>query len=183
MKFHQLLLMFASSFIFLHGTFGVIIWEDLSKDNCSFAISSYQHRCVLEDFEDKRGNVEYQCRTSEVTVEIISGYIETDHCVRACGVNRNATGISSDVLLDRNSIATLCSRPCYQNCPNIIDLHFNLAIGEGVSLPDLCEQQRSHPNRAMIELLSSSAVADAPVGSANHHHYNPAPVPAPAHLI
>ncbi|KAK9069307.1 hypothetical protein SSX86_013423 [Deinandra increscens subsp. villosa] len=178
----SLLLLFASS-LFLHGTsFGaMIICEDLTMDNCSFAISSSGNRCVLEDFEDKRGKVEYQCRTSEVMVEtlIMSEYIETEDCVRACGVNRNATGISSDVLLDRKSIVTLCSPPCYQNCPNIIDLHSNLAVGEGVSLPDLCEQQRNHPDCAMIELLSSSsaAAADGPVGSANHV---PAPAPAPS---
>ncbi|KAI3811797.1 hypothetical protein L1987_21529 [Smallanthus sonchifolius] len=176
MKF-PLVLLFTSS-LFLHGCFGAIICEDLTKDNCSFAISSSGKRCVLEDFEDKKGKVEYQCRTSEVTVEIMADYIETDDCVRACGVNRYATGISSDVLLDKNSIVTLCSPPCYQKCRNIIDLHFNLAVGEGVSLPDLCEQQRSHPDCAMIELLSSSAAADGPAGSANHLRYRAAPAPS-----
>lgn len=105
-------------------------------DKCSFAISSSGKRCVLEDFEDKKGKVEYQCRTSEVTVENMSNYIETDDCVKACGVNRNATGISSDTLLDKKSIVTLCSPPCYQNCPNIVDLHFNLALGEGTFFPN-----------------------------------------------
>nr|GEW46208.1 hypothetical protein [Tanacetum cinerariifolium] len=162
-----LVLFFASSH-FIHGSCGTIICEDLTKDNCSFAISSYGKRCVLEDYEGKKGMVEYQCRTSEVMVEIMSGYIETDECVRACGVNRNATGISSDALLDKNSIVTLCSPPCYQRCPNIVDLHFNLAVGEGVSLPDLCEQQRNHPDCAMIELLSSSFVADGPFGEENN---------------
>ncbi|KAI7735224.1 hypothetical protein M8C21_028355, partial [Ambrosia artemisiifolia] len=166
MKF-SLVLLFVFT-LFLHGTFGEIICEDLTKDNCSFAISSFGKRCVLEDFEDKKGKVEYQCRTSEVMVETMAEYIETDECVRACGVNRNATGISSDVLLDKHAIVTLCSSSCYQLCPNIIDLHSNLAVGEGVSLPDLCEQQRSHPDRAMIKLLSSSSVADGPVGSVNN---------------
>ncbi|GKD18647.1 putative PAR1 protein [Tanacetum coccineum] len=119
----------------LESKLGTIICEDLTKDNCSFAISSYGKRCVLEDYEGKKGMVEYQCRTSEVMVEIMSDYIETDECVRACGVNRNATGISSDALLDKNSIVTLCSPPCYQRCPNIVDLHFNLAVGEGSHFP------------------------------------------------
>ncbi|KAF5773773.1 hypothetical protein HanXRQr2_Chr13g0592441 [Helianthus annuus] len=176
MKF-SLVLLFVSS-LFLHGTFGVIICEDLTKDNCSFAISSSGKRCVLEDFEDKKGKVEFQCRTSEVMVEIMADYIESDECVRACGVNRNTTGISSDVLLDKKAIVTLCSPPCYQMCPNVIDLHSNLAVGEGVSLPDLCEQQRNHPDCAMIELLSSSFVADGPTGSANHRRAAPAPAPS-----
>lgn len=111
---------------------GAIICDDLTKDNCSFAISSSGNRCVLEDFEDKKGKVEYQCRTSEVMVEIMKDYIETDECVKACGVSRNATGISSDALLDKKSVITLCSPPCYQKCPNIVDLHFNLALGEGI---------------------------------------------------
>ncbi|PWA87789.1 PAR1 [Artemisia annua] len=175
MKFF-VVLFFALS-LFIHGSFGTIICEDLTKDNCSFAISSYGKRCVLEDYEGKKGTVEYQCRTSEVMVEIMSGYIETDECVRACGVNRNATGISSDALLDKNAIVTLCSPPCYQRCPNIVDLHFNLAVGEGLSLPDLCEQQRNHPDRAMIELLSSSFVADGPVGSKRTRLFSVAPAP------
>ncbi|KAI3525847.1 hypothetical protein L1887_04976 [Cichorium endivia] len=174
MKF-SLVLLFAS-FIFLHGTTGEILCEDLTKDNCSFAISSSGKRCVLEDFEDKKGKVEYQCRTSEVVVEILSEYIETDACVSACGVDRNATGISSDALLDKKSIVTLCSPACYQKCPNIIDLHSNLALGEGVSLPDLCEQQRSDPDCNMIDLLSSSA-ANGPIGSGTHRLFSAAPAP------
>nr|XP_043609560.1 uncharacterized protein LOC122581399 [Erigeron canadensis] len=163
-----------------------IICEDLTKEECSFAISSWGKRCVLENFEDKKGRVAYQCRTSEVVVESIDimsslggggGYIETEECVKACGVNRNATGISSDALLDKHSVVTLCSPQCYYKCPNIVDLHSNLAIGEGVSLGDLCEQQRSHPDRNMIELLSSSGVADGPVGSNKHRLFSAAPSP------
>ncbi|KVI03388.1 uncharacterized protein LOC112512782 [Cynara cardunculus var. scolymus] len=174
----SLVLLFAASSLFLHGTtiHGEIICEDLTKDNCSFAISYTGKRCVLEDFEDKKGKVEYQCRTSEVVVEMMWNHIETDECVRACGVDRNATGISSDSLLDKNSIVTLCSPPCYQKCPNIVDLHFNLAVGEGVSLPDLCEQQRSNPDCAMIDLLSSGA-ASGPVGSEASRLFSAAPSP------
>ncbi|KAJ9544172.1 hypothetical protein OSB04_023879 [Centaurea solstitialis] len=177
MKF-SLLLLFLFLFLFLHGTtiHGKIVCEDLTKDNCAFAVSYTGKRCVLEDFEDKKGTVEYQCRTSEVLVEMMWNHIETDECVRACGVSRNATGISSDSLLDKKSIVTLCAPQCYQKCPNIIDLHFNLAVGEGVSLPDLCEQQRSNPDCAMIDLLSSGAVA-GPVASEKSHRFSAAPTP------
>ncbi|XP_071687332.1 uncharacterized protein [Rutidosis leptorrhynchoides] len=178
MKFSLLHLFFLPS-LFFHGTtFGAIICEDLTNNNCSFAISSSGKRCVLEDFQDTKGKVAYQCRTSEVMVENMAGYIETNECVRACGVNRNATGISSDALLDKHSVVTLCSPACYQHCPNIVDLHFNLAIGEGVSLPDLCEQQRTNPDCSMIQLLSSNVPADGPVASYKHHRkFSVAPAP------
>lgn len=105
--------------------------EDLPKDVCAFSIASSGKRCLLETSEGKEGNVEYQCRTSEVVVERMSEYIETDKCVKACGVDRKSVGISSDCLLEPQFMAKLCSPACYQNCANIVDLYFNLAAGEG----------------------------------------------------
>lgn len=66
-----------------------------------------------------------------MVVEKMADYIETDACVKACGVDRNSVGISSDALLEPQFTAKLCSPACYQNCPNIVDLYFNLAAGEG----------------------------------------------------
>lgn len=108
--------------------------------------------------------MEYQCTTSEVVVERMAEYIESEECVRSCGVDRDAVGISSDSLLEPQFTAKLCAPACYQNCPNIVDLYFNLAAGEGVNLPDLCELQRTNPHRAMAELMSSGA-APGPVSS------------------
>ncbi|GAB2298808.1 hypothetical protein Dimus_032886 [Dionaea muscipula] len=139
-----------------------LVCEELAKDECAFAIDSAGKRCVLEYYVKKRGKTEYQCRTSEVVVEGMSEYIETDDCVQACGVDRNMVGISSEALLDSRFTAKLCSPSCFQNCPNILDLSFNLAVGEGVFLPDVCEKQRSNPRRAMAALLSSGA-APGPV--------------------
>ena len=85
----------------------------------------------METYANQNGAVEYQCRTSEVFVEKMADYIETDACVKACGVDRNSVGISSDSLLEPQFTAKLCSPACYQNCPNIVDLYFNLAAGEG----------------------------------------------------
>lgn len=62
----------------------------------------------------------------------MADYIETGACVRACGVDRNSVGISSDALLDPQFTAKICSPDCYQKCPNIVDLYFNLAAGEGI---------------------------------------------------
>lgn len=108
-----------------------IVCEELQKDLCSFSIASSGKRCLLETGKAADGGVEYQCTTSEVVVERMAGYIETDQCVKACGVERNFVGISSDALLESQFTAKLCSPCCFQNCHNIVDLYFNLAAGEG----------------------------------------------------
>ncbi|KAM0991389.1 hypothetical protein ACFX13_009941 [Malus domestica] len=89
-------------------------------------------------------------------------YIETDECIKACGIDRKAIGISSDSLFDPRVLNMLC----YHRCPNIIELYFNMAVGEGVFLPYRCEKQRSNPHRAMEEISSygdASANAHRPV--------------------
>ncbi|KAK6943056.1 PAR1 [Dillenia turbinata] len=103
----------------------------LPTDVCAFTIASSGKRCLLENQVGENGEMEYQCRTSEVVVEGMAEYMETDECVNACGVDRNSAGISSDSLLEPQFTAKLCSPACYQNCPNIVDLYFNLAAGEG----------------------------------------------------
>ncbi|KAK9290758.1 hypothetical protein L1049_008934 [Liquidambar formosana] len=173
-------LLFLASSLFIHGALAEIVCEDLPKDVCAFAIASSGKRCLLENYAAKDGNMEYQCRTSEVVVEKMAEYIETDKCVRACGVDRNSVGISSDSLMEPQFTAKLCSSACYQNCPNIVDLYFNLAAGEGVFLPDLCEAQRSNPHRAMAELMSSGA-ASGPVSSEAAYTLND-DAPAPSYV-
>ncbi|XP_039045588.1 uncharacterized protein LOC120185445 [Hibiscus syriacus] len=152
--------LFLSS-LFLHGSLAEIVCEDLPHDVCAFSISSSGKRCLLETAREK-DKVEYQCRTSEVVVERMAEHIESDECVRACGVDRNAIGISSDSLLEPQFTNKLCAPACSHNCPNIVDLFFNLASGEGVFLPDLCEAQRINPRRSMAEFLSSSGAALGP---------------------
>ncbi|KAI3677502.1 hypothetical protein L6452_36766 [Arctium lappa] len=173
-SFFSSLVLFFVSAILLQGTLGEIVCDDLPTEVCSFSIASSGKRCLLENFENDNGKTGYQCRTSEVVVERMAEYIETDECVRACGVDRNSVGISSDSLLEAQSVSKICSPACYQNCPNIVDLYFNLAAGEGVYLPELCEKQRSNPRRAMVELLSSG-VAAGPISSEN---IRGAPAPA-----
>ncbi|GMH30042.1 hypothetical protein Nepgr_031885 [Nepenthes gracilis] len=170
-------LLFIASSLFVQATLGELLCEDLPNNVCAFAIASSGKRCVLENSVDKEGKTEYQCKTSEEVVERMSAYIETDGCVKACGVNRDMVGISSDGLLDSRFIAKLCSPSCSQNCPNIIDLYFNLAAGEGVFLPDLCEKHRRSPRRAMVEFLSSGA-APAPVFGQSLSAHEPAAAPA-----
>lgn len=97
--------------------------------------------------------MEYQCRTSEVIVERMAEYIETDDCVNACGVDRDTNGISSDALHEPHTTVKLCSPACYQNCPNIIDLYFNLAAGEGMIEHIIYLLLHGHVMRAFRVLL------------------------------
>ncbi|WMV51920.1 hypothetical protein MTR67_045305 [Solanum verrucosum] len=162
-------ILFFVSTLFLQGTLGSFICEDLPTNVCGFAIATSAKRCLLENSSGNDGKVEYQCKTSEVVVANMREHIETDECVDACGVDRNSVGISSDALLDSQFTSKLCSLACYRNCANIIDLYFNLAAGEGVYLPDLCNKQRTNPHRAMAELSSNGGpiegAADAPAPS------------------
>ncbi|VVA25401.1 PREDICTED: PAR1 [Prunus dulcis] len=158
------LALFLSS-LCIHAVLGGFICEDLPNDVCAFSVSSAGKRCLLETMAKKDGSIEYQCRTSEVLVQGVAEYIETDQCVKACGIDRKSVGISSDALLEPQFMTKLCSPTCYQKCPNIVELYFNLAAGEGAFLPDLCNKQRTNPHRAMLQLLSSGEAAPGPVSS------------------
>ncbi|CAA0834367.1 Tubulin beta-8 chain [Striga hermonthica] len=132
--------------------------EDLDRNSCAFSVSSTGKRCVLESRLLRSGSEEYTCGTSEIVADMFNNHIETDKCIRACGVDRWALGISSDSLLDRRCVASLCSDECFQNCPNIADLYFNLAAGEGVYLMKFCEAHQSGERRGMMEAFKSSAI-------------------------
>ena len=110
-----------------------MVCEQLTAELCAFAVSSTSRRCVLENTHCAGRPTAYQCRTSEVVVEDarLAGLVETDRCVRACGVDRATVGISSDSLLDPRVAGAVCSPACLQGCPNIVDLYSNLAAGEG----------------------------------------------------
>lgn len=110
---------------------GEIICEELPVGMCSFSVASSGKRCLLETNMLRDGSMEFQCKTSEVIVKNFAELIETDECVSACGVDRKSVGISSDSLMEPKFTAKLCTPECYQNCPNIVDLYYNLALGEG----------------------------------------------------
>ncbi|KAF7147004.1 hypothetical protein RHSIM_Rhsim03G0186700 [Rhododendron simsii] len=52
----------------------------------------------------------------------------------ACGLGRSVLGISSDSLLEAHFLQKLCSTQCYNSCPNIVDLYFNLAAASASSI-------------------------------------------------
>lgn len=105
--------------------------EELPIGMCSYAISSAGNRCSLETYATSFGSTEFQCKTSQVMVENIREHIESDECIKACGLDRNSVGISSDTLVDPRFASKICSSPCSDNCPNILHLYHNLALAEG----------------------------------------------------
>ncbi|CAM8930588.1 unnamed protein product [Rhodiola kirilowii] len=146
---------------------GEIVCEKLCKHKCAFAISSSGDRCILEKQVRRTGEDKYVCKTSDIQASGLKNWIETNECVEACGLERTSLGISSDSLLESSFTGKLCSTQCHNNCPNIVDLYFNLAAGEGVFLPKLCEQRGETARRRMTEMKSSGFVAPGPDSSMN----------------
>ncbi|KAK9147532.1 hypothetical protein Scep_006289 [Stephania cephalantha] len=176
----------------LHGqvTLGAAVTcEKLDQSACAFAVSSSGTRCVLEKHVTRSGLEVFECRTSEIEADIsLKDYVESEECIKACGVDRNSLGISSDSLLDSRFTQKLCSPPCYTGCPNIVDLYFNLAAGGRgdirlcAFLPKLCENQKGeNARREMSEIKSSgNVVAPGPLSALSASLYDAgAPVGEP----
>eukprot|EP00249_Psilotum_nudum_P023504 c28899_g2_i2 orf=99-686(+) len=116
--------------------------ENLPMEVCAFAVSSSGSRCVLEKIVMGDGRLKFVCQSSIVMAENFPEWIETDECINACGLDRMSVGMSTDTLVENDFTEVLCSEDCQDNCPNIFDLYTNLAAGEGVYLPHLCQAQR-----------------------------------------
>lgn len=181
------------------GISGKLLCEDLPVDLCAFAVSSTGSRCVLEKRVMTDGNVEHECQTSEVAADEFAEWVETDECVRSCGLDRMSVGISSDALVERGFAKALCSADCQSGCANVVDLFTKLAAGEGVSLAKLCEAQATAASisassrREMGEVpffaslsantvnaWETAAVAPSTSQSLDSHGLWTAPAPAPA---
>ena len=151
------------SSLLVQGTLGEVTCEQLNKEACAFAVSSIGKRCVLEKYVRRSGLEAYKCTTSAIDTDELKDMVESNHCIEACGLDRDTLGISSDSLLESRFTRKLCSPQCYQKCPNVIDLYFNLAAGEGVFLPKLCASQRENPRRGLSEIKSSGIAAPGPM--------------------
>eukprot|EP01018_Ginkgo_biloba_P033345 Gb_20186 [translate_table: standard] len=152
----QLTLGFLFMLLGLRGVQSAIQCEQLPLDVCAFSVSSGGNRCVLEKSVTKDGTLQFQCQSSVVMAETLIEWIESDECINACGLERMSVGMSSDSLLEAEFANKLCSSQCQNHCPNIVDLYLNLAAGEGVYLPSLCEAQRSRSRRSIAEILKNT---------------------------
>ncbi|KAL3536468.1 hypothetical protein ACH5RR_004929 [Cinchona calisaya] len=141
--------------------------------------------------------MEYQCRTSEVVVGMAEN-IETDECLSACGVDRNAVGISSDAffeslfaakfsvpLVTRTALTLLTFTSIWllEKIDEVLNrwidsMKPHSLMSRGVYLPALCEKQRSNPHRAMIEHWSNGA-APGPVAPQSDDLVADAPASSP----
>ncbi|CAI9106892.1 OLC1v1006136C1 [Oldenlandia corymbosa var. corymbosa] len=159
------LVLFLAFFVFLQGAFGGLICEELPMEQCSYAVSESGYRCLLETEETTK----FQCKTSGVIANNdIHDHIETDECIKACGLDRNIVGISSDGLIDSRSLSNICSFDCSLNCPNIVDLYNDLAMAEGADLTEMCKALQNSPRRMMMvsKVVRSSGIASGPVSAA-----------------
>ncbi|KAI0498826.1 hypothetical protein KFK09_019721 [Dendrobium nobile] len=136
-QFVSLFLAFA---LFVTAVIGWMTCEQLDRSTCAFAVSSNGLRCLLEKHVRgaELGEEVYTCRTSGLKATVVAGWVETDACIAACSLERETVGISSDSLLNWQFMGRLCSPECFLNCPNIVDLYFSIAAGEGAFLPNLC---------------------------------------------
>ncbi|KAL4025305.1 hypothetical protein IC575_013690 [Cucumis melo] len=154
--------------------------EDLGINMCAFAVSWWGKRCVLEKTVKHDGEEGFTCQISKIMeVKKLRNRVETDKCVRRCGLDRNTLGISSDSLLDTRFTCNLCFSHCYNHCPNIVHLFTNLAAAEGTHtlsdncfvfglyLPKLCNAEGGNVRREMSNIRSSGIVASGPIQSAS----------------
>ncbi|CAN6350896.1 unnamed protein product [Urochloa humidicola] len=155
---------------FAHGAAARLSCEELPPGACAFAVSSAGLRCVLERTPEGA----HRCQTSAVAAGAAArglmpaaagGWVETDACVRACGADRAALGlpVASAAAEERRAIRALCSPACRDGCPNVVDLYATVAAAEGVSLPALCEAQKSAGRRMMMGGGGMMAPVGAPM--------------------
>eukprot|EP01018_Ginkgo_biloba_P031011 Gb_34761 [translate_table: standard] len=143
--------------------------EDLSIADCAFAVSSSGERCVLEKYVVKNGEIEHKCQRSKIMAER-GEMIESEECVKACGLTKMSVGLSTDALLERDITTKLCSSACTLGCPNIIDLFTKLAAGEGNDLQSLCQSMVQRPRKLIANTYSVS------VSTNDYKHANEAPI-------
>lgn len=163
-----------------HGVHSAFLTcEELPAEVCAFSVSSTGNRCVLEKALMLDGTLQFQCQSSVVVAEKLAEWIESEECINACGLERMAVGMSTDSLLEPEFSGKLCSSECRNNCPNIVDLYVNLAAGEGISLPRMCEYQKTRSRMLIAESLSSSSKPKSSI----HHKSFVAPGPYGSHLV
>ncbi|KAH7438390.1 hypothetical protein KP509_04G013000 [Ceratopteris richardii] len=108
----------------------LIYCEDLPVEKCAFAVSSHGLRC-----------------TSSIIAEKPKGLLESDQCIKTCGLQRLSVGFSTDALMEDETVQKLCLSDCRKKCPNINDLFTKLAEGEGIDLDSMCKDVKEKIQR------------------------------------
>ncbi|TVU19632.1 hypothetical protein EJB05_35793, partial [Eragrostis curvula] len=148
-----------------------LVCEELPAEVCAFAVSSGGARCVLERTPEGTP----RCQTSAVRVRAhaqLSGWLESDVCVRACGADRAVLGLPVVGDAAAEDVRALCSAACRDGCPNVFDLYATLAAGEGassyghrVSLPAFCEAQKNAAVAGNRRMMAGMSPLGAPVAA------------------
>ncbi|KAG0556677.1 hypothetical protein M758_11G069100 [Ceratodon purpureus] len=144
----------------LVSTFGKLECEDLPVEDCAFSVASSGTRCVLEKYKGKDDSIRYECQSSLIMAEKQEEWIESDECVKSCGLERMTVGLSTDLLMDSHFTERLCSSECLNNCPNLLDLYISLAAGEGMYLPQLCKSHRMTSRRSIADPVKKAMDAE-----------------------
>ncbi|KAH9309678.1 hypothetical protein KI387_037589 [Taxus chinensis] len=154
--FSAVLALFCLQSVFVLGEGGVEC-ENLPVEMCAFAVSSTGSRCVLEKkysfaVATHEASIQYQCQSSGIVAEKMMEWIESEDCLQACGLQRMSVGMSTDDLSAYSHFTSkLCSDKCQNSCPNVVDLYLNLAAGEGMYLPQLCDAHKTRSRRMMYQ--------------------------------
>lgn len=172
---------------------GNIDCEELPIQKCAFAVATSGARCVLEKYIAPTDETpEYKCQTSVILAERPVEWIETDECIKSCGLQRLSVGLSTDGLHEREFTTKLCLSDCRSKCPNINDLYTKLAEEEGINLASVCESLKPKPRRLISSTpqittsarnyreeatTSSDIQALAPSNNKEQPNYAPGPEP------
>lgn len=150
----------------------------LPTEECAFAVDSKGHRCVLETLS---GGIDWHvCQASDISVgeDSLVEYIETDQCVKACGVTKMTVGLSTDALESEDFTSKLCSLNCQENCLNLVDLYTNLAAGEGKSLRLMCAHHHHRSWDATVHRRKETEVYQPELGAELVVADEPSPSPS-----
>ncbi|GLJ38095.1 hypothetical protein SUGI_0775510 [Cryptomeria japonica] len=143
---------------------GGVECEKLPAELCAFSVSSAGARCVLEKkyspvTPTHEASVEFQCQSSGIFAEEMIEWIESEECLKSCGLQRISVGMSTDGLFEYSDFtSSLCSDKCQNNCPNIVNLYLNLAAGEGIYLPHLCEAHKTRSRRMVMKTAAAPTI-------------------------
>ncbi|GLJ38099.1 hypothetical protein SUGI_0775570 [Cryptomeria japonica] len=151
--------------------------EKLPIEFCAFSVSSSGARCVLEKEYSLFDRSIYNCKSSAIMAEKRREWIESEKCLRICGLQRMSVGMSIDDINEYSEFSSkLCSDKCQSSCPNVADLYPTLTSNGGLYLPHLCEV---HDKRSRRLVLQNESGSGSDVDNEHEDMLVAAPTPSP----